>query len=214
MTAALTATALVSGEPGPAELWLLREISSVCVLRAARIGGPPEPHSAGLGPAERELLDELFDAVELRGWWAAAAVAAPLGTTADVVVRLSGHAPPEAASWAELAALDVRHGPIALGLAEGRREWIRSTVSMLGGGPALWRGAPQLAPGDTRADVLFRAHVEAARALAGLLRRYAAGETPEPRAAEREAPDPGWLDRLGAGRPSADRLLLERGLEC
>jgi folate-dependent phosphoribosylglycinamide formyltransferase PurN len=60
-----------------------------------------------------------------------------------------------------------------VGIIEDRREWISATIHVvdegIDTGTILWRGAPQLAPGDTAVMTCFRAHLEAVEALVRIL---------------------------------------------
>jgi hypothetical protein len=273
----LTVAALMSGEPGPLELWTLRTMASVSrelrvvqavqdpaltPLRLARklierhglMGGLSrsigEAVAARLDAEDRELLEELFDFDDLRDWRDRSGIIpvrvraldhaesreALSAISPDVIVQVSGgRLEPGILSLARLAALNIHHGhaphapgpwSIPWGIVEGRRDWIAAAVHVDDGvdsGPVLWRGGPQLAPGDTHVDLLFRAHLEAAKALARILDSYASGDVPPPcapaggEAAPRRAEAPGLrvrlrLLRLDRGRRA--RVLIERGIEC
>lgn len=199
---------------------------------------------------EREILEELFDFEDLRAWWTGSGIA-PVEVEAlnhaqaqaalsamppDVIVRVSGGMPASRiSSLAKFAALNIHYGRAPLihgrwsipwGILEGRREWIGATVHLIDGesetGPILWRGGPQLAPGDTHVDLFFRAHLEAADALVRLLNAYARGDIPRlcvPSAGEvstyrSSAGLREWLMLLYLDRGRRARVLLERGLEC
>ncbi len=154
----------------------------------------------------------------------------------DLMVRLSGGVlKPLILSLARIAALNIHHGQAPLirgmwsipwGIVEGRRDWIGATVHVIDDGidtgPILWRGSPQLAPGDTNVDLLFRAHLEAAEALARILDAYARGDFPSPwmpaagvsstyrsAAGLRE-----WMRFLYLDQGRRSRVLIERGIEC
>jgi methionyl-tRNA formyltransferase len=115
---------------------------------------------------------------------------------------------------------------IPWGIIEGRADWIGATVHLMDGGidtgGVLWRGSPQLAPGDTSVDLLFRAHLQAAAALAVLLERYDRGEPPSPlrrspdeRSTYRSAAGLGdWFRFLRLEKGRRARVLFERGLRC
>lgn len=255
----LTVAAVVSGEPGPAELWTLRGAARAgCELwvvpvdaepalpvgvreRLALIqGGALRAAAAALADllAEREellqapLMEELFDTAVLRAWWGGSRLEtveprALRDRRPDVLLRVSGRAPEGAA--ARLGGLEVRHpaGPLGVvwAVVRGRLEWTGAAVRLLSPGPeegpALWRGEPQLAPGDSAPDIYFRAHVMAVAALTGILRACAAGAPlPAPIAEEWPGPpagEPGlreWLRYLSLDRGRRCPALLARGLEC
>jgi hypothetical protein len=202
---------------------------------------------ARVADQERELLDELFDGDDLRAWWSgidpaplpvpalnhARARAALAALAPDVIVRVSGGLlEPGVFSQARIAALNIHHGlaplirgmwSIPWGIVEGRRDWIGATIHVIDAGidtgPVLWRGGPQLAPGDTNVDLLFRAHLEAAKALADILRVYASGERPQPlpavpAGAYRSAAGLwDWIRFLRLDRGRMAPVLLERALE-
>ena len=199
---------------------------------------------------EAELLDRLLDGRHLREWWAASGLA-PVDvpdlnhpdagrhialSEPDLIVRVSGGVLRRATfSLARLATLNIHHGrapeirgmfSILWGIVENRREWIGATVHLIDDGvdtgTVLWRGAPQLAPGDTGAHLLFRAHLEAVEALVRIVCNYAeAGQSP-PVAGAKQGPSvyrsaPGlapWLRYLRLGRGRRARVTLERALRC
>jgi len=199
---------------------------------------------------QRARLEELFDMEDLRVWWAGSrlqpievgALNAPetareLSRLApDVIVRVSGGVlKPHVLAQARVAALNIHHGraprirgmwSIPWAVIEGRADWIGATIHVMDEGidtgPILWRGAPQLCPGDTVVDLQFRAHVEAADALGRLLRLYAEGGRPRPwplpagePSVYRSSPGlGGWLSLLRLDRGRRARVLLERALEC
>lgn len=274
----LSVAALIAGEPGPLELWTLRELSRVQDIaltvvqarsaarlpRSARALALLRRHGAAVtlsrlagsfvaareAARDRALLEELLDFPELSAWWAPrAASAVPVSTLnaedsvaalraldPDVVVRVSGGVlKPEVLARARVAALNLHHGrapmirgvwSIGWGVVEGRPDWIGATVHVMDAGidtgPVLWRGSPQLAAGDTATDLLFRAHLEGARALADVVARYARGERPKPlpspppeASVYRTTPGLGaWLRYLRLERGRRSRALLERSLEC
>lgn len=236
----LSVAALVAGEPGPAELWTLRGAADagcrLCVVSLpapARLPvlGATRLLAAGVAALEGPFLRELFDYESLSAWWRSAAPprVAPEAAAADVFLNVSGAAPGELLSRARLAALEIGMpaGPLSpfWAVVEGRPEWTASFVRVYEAGAdtglVVWRGAPQLAPGDSAPDIGFRAHARAVKALTEILRRLAAGRPPvpwappvEPRPPRGEPALMDWLRylRLGAGRRA--RFLLERGLEC
>ncbi|MFI5360992.1 MAG: formyltransferase family protein [Elusimicrobiota bacterium] len=273
----LKVAALISGEPGPHELWTLRRMASAdCELSVVQATGsaalPPlqrarsliKRHGA-LGTVSRfvggavgsrmaaedgALLEELFDFDELRVWWGASglvpakvralnhaeAQATLAALSPDLIVRVTGGIlKPQIVSLARIAALNIHHGQAPLirgmwsipwGIVEGRRDWIGATIHVIDDGidtgPILWRGGPQLAPGDTHVDLFFRAHLEAADALARILKSYARGDAPQawtPGAGQdstyRSSAGLGaWIKLLYLDRGRRARVLLERGVEC
>src|SRR6202011_2340827 len=108
----------------------------------------------------------------------------------DIIVRVSGGLlRRHIFSQARLATLNIHHGQaplirglsiIAWGILENRREWIGTTIHVIDEGvdtgTVLWRGAPQLAPGDSAASLYYRAHLEGVAALARLIEEYARSE--------------------------------------
>jgi hypothetical protein len=196
----------------------------------------------------RRILDELFDVHELLEWWARSGVGtivvpslnhedsrrALARIAPDVIVRVSGGIlKPHIFSLARLATLNIHHGQapairgmwsIPWGIVAHRRDWIGATVHVIDAGidtgAVLWRGAPQLAPGDTAVQLHFRAHLEAVAALARILESYARGEPPPPwpvppdeTSTYRTAPGFwAWLRLLALGRGRRARVLVERGI--
>ena len=199
--------------------------------------------------AER-ILDELFDVRSLGEWWARCGLApvkvpqlnhpdskAALEKIApDVIVRVSGGIlKPHIFSQAKLAALNIHHGrapfirgvsSIPWGIIENRPEWIGATIHLIDKGidtgAVLWRGAPQLAPGDTDVTLHFRVHLEAVDALVRILEEYAAtGSARTSVAAAQEGSTyrsafglGAWTKFLLLGRGRSSRALLERAIEC
>jgi len=151
-------------------------------------------------------------------------------------VRVSGGVlKPHIFERARIATLNTHHGmapmirvmwSIPWGIVEGRASWIGVTIHEIDAGidtgRVLWNGTPQLAPGDTDIDLFFRSHVEAAEALANLIKIYAAGGTPPDwttassgESAYRSAPGLGARFRLRRnGRGLRAHILVERGLRC
>lgn len=184
--------------------------------------------------AEREaqiqydLLEEYCDARELRAWRREARLeradeASMLARPPDVIVRVSGRADRALYGHARSAALEVRFagGPWSVfwGIVEGKPELIAASVRRADTGRELRRTAPQLAPGDSAAGLMFRAHAQAVAALGEVLDALARGtplaELGQPAAAEREEPGlAAWLRYIGyrAGRRAP--VLLERGFAC
>ena len=196
------------------------------------------------------LLDELLDVRDLREWWMRCGIApmkapqlnhpeckAALEKIApDVIVRVSGGIlKPHIFSQAKLAALNIHHGRAPLirgvssipwGMIENRPEWIGATIHLIDQGidtgAVLWRGAPQLTPGDTDVTLHFRIHLEAVDALVRILSAYARTGTAEPCAppvAEastyRSAFGLGaWARFLFLDRGRRARVLIERAIEC
>jgi|CXWL01.1.fsa_nt_gi hypothetical protein len=159
----LKLSAAISLNPAPHELWTLRHMSFVaCDLSVAYEA------QAGillLGAGGAAALDEYFDCDDLRAWWARSAITATTDSSAqDVVVRILGGKPgPRALPRPRIAALTVRHGKGSACIVDEGADSQR----------VLWRGAPQLAPGDASLDLFFRAHLEATKALVQILRTYA-----------------------------------------
>jgi hypothetical protein len=199
---------------------------------------------------DRQILNELFDVRDLTEWWKRCGIT-PVKVPAlnheqsrgalsriepDVIVRVSGGIlRPHIFSLARFAALNLHHGraPLIRGMwsipwaiLEGRGDWIGATVHVvdegIDTGPILWRGGPQLAPGDTTVDLLFRTHLEAVDALVEILRVYARGGTPRawlPPAGETSTYRSAaglweWVKLLHLGRGRRARALIERGVEC
>jgi len=198
----------------------------------------------------QQILDQLFDVNDLRRWWVRSGIvpfrvphlnhlysqAALEKIAPDIIVRVSGGLLKRRIfSQARLATLNIHHGQtplirglsnIAWGILENRREWIGATIHVIDEGvdtgTVLWRGAPQLAPGDTAASLYFRAHLEGVAALVRTLEAYASNEAPpfcEPLRREpsdyRSAFDLGaWLKFLFLGRGRWARVLVERAIEC
>jgi len=200
---------------------------------------------------DRELLDELFDLPALTEWWERSGIV-PVPVRAlnhaeaqavlseikpDVIVRVSGGIlKPHIFSLARLVTINIHHGQAPLirgmwsipwGIVEGRGDWIGATVHVIDAGidtgTILWRGGPQLAPGDTTVDLLFRTHLEAVAALVEILQKYAAGDetlrawSPPPGeiSVYRSAAALGdWLKLLWLGRGRRAPVLISRGIEC
>ena len=197
-----------------------------------------------------QVLDELFDVQSLREWWAQCGLApvrvpqlnhpdckAAIEKIApDVIVRVSGGIlKPHIFSQAKLAALNIHHGRAPLirgvsstpwGIIENRPEWIGATIHLIDKGidtgAVLWRGAPQLTPGDTDVTLHFRIHLEAVDALVRILEEYAATGSARARvAATHEASTyrsafglGAWTKFLLLRRGRSSRVLLERAIEC
>ena len=110
----------------------------------------------------------------------------------DIIVRVSGGVLRRRIfAEARVAALNIHHGmaprirgmwSIPWGIVEGRRDWIGATVHEIDDGidtgRVFWRGAPQVAPGDTATTLFFRAHLEAVEALTQTIRGFASGRQP------------------------------------
>jgi formyl transferase-like protein len=169
-------------------------------LLAARTIGVWQQH------IELPRMHHLLDGEYLKEWWRnsgikaievphlnhaeARAVIARLQP--DIMVRVSGGVlRRETFSLARIVTLNIHHGlaprirgmwSIPWGIVEGRRDWIGATIHEIDDGidtgRILWRGSPQLAPGDTGTTLLFRAHLEAVEALVTAIRQYAAGTAP------------------------------------
>jgi methionyl-tRNA formyltransferase len=198
----------------------------------------------------RQLLDQLFDVRDLRRWWVRSGIrpfkvphlnhlysrAALEKIQPDVIVRVSGGLlKRHIFSQARLATLNIHHGQaplirglsnIAWGILENRREWIGTTIHVIDEGvdtgTVLWRGAPQLAPGDTAASLYYRAHLEGVAALVRILEEYARSEAPPLWELSRREPSnyrsafdlAAWLKFLFLGRGRRARVLIERAIEC
>jgi hypothetical protein len=199
---------------------------------------------------DRPLLDGLFDLEALTDWWQnsgivpvpvkalnhAEAQAALSEIKPDIIVRVSGGIlKPHIFSLARLITINIHHGQAPLirgmwsipwGILEGRSDWIGATVHVIDAGidtgAILWRGGPQLAPGDTTVDLLFRTHLEAVAALTEVLKKYAAGDetlhawTPPPGEVSvyRSAANLGdWLKLLWMGRGRRAPVLISKGIE-
>lgn len=198
----------------------------------------------------QHILDELFDVEELRQWWKSAGIRViPVSTLnheesrraltqvgPDILVRVSGgFLHPHIFSLAKMAALNIHHGQapairgmwsIPWGIVEGKSDWIGATVHLIDKGidtgTVLWRGCPQLAPGDTTVDLFFRTHLLAADALAVVVEAYSKGERPTSLVTSANQPStyrsaPGlwdWLKLLYLGQGSRAPVLLEKALRC
>jgi hypothetical protein len=197
----------------------------------------------------RRELASLFDEERLHEWWRRSGIPvmpvpylnhpatceALSAVKAEIVVRLSGGVLKKAIfGGARIAALNIHHGMAPLirgmwsipwGLVERRAEWVGATVHQIDDGidtgPVLWRGSPQLAPGDTATTVFFRVHLEAVEALVAAIGAFARGETPDPvltspdqPSVYRSAPGLGaWTRFLWLGEGRRAPLLLERALK-
>ena len=156
----------------------------------------------------QQILDQLFDVSDLRAWWVRSGIvpfrvphlnhpysrAALEKIAPDIIVRVSGGILKRRIfSQARLATLNIHHGQapfirgltnIAWGILENRREWIGATIHVIDEGvdtgTVLWRGAPQMAPGDTAVTLYFRAHLDGVAALVRILDEYAKSEAPPP----------------------------------
>jgi hypothetical protein len=200
----------------------------------------------------RELrhLDRLFDGEHLREWWDGCGIepivvphlnhekahAALAALQPDIVVRVSGGLLKRPTfGQARVAALNIHHGvaprirgmwSIPWGIVEGRPDWIGATLHVIDDGidtgRVLWRGSPQIAPGDTATTLFFRAHLEAVDALVSVVRIMAQGGAPSWRAPlEREpsvyrsAPGLGdWMRFLALREGKRARVTLEGALKC
>jgi hypothetical protein len=198
----------------------------------------------------QRILDQLLDVGHLREWWVRSGIvpfevphlnhlysrAALEKIQPDVIVRVSGGLlKRHIFSQAGLVTLNIHHGQaplirglsnIAWGIVENRREWIGTTIHVIDEGvdtgTVLWRGAPQLAPGDTAASLYFRAHLEGVAALVRILEEYARSEAPPPwELPRREISNyrsafdlAAWVKFLALGRGRRARVLIERAVEC
>ncbi len=158
----LKVAAVISADPGPHELWTLRHLSFVaCELSVARQAPAADPPVAA---DDRAALDEYFDCDDLRAWWARSEIATASEAAQDVVVRIfDGKPGPWVMPRPTVAALTMRHEKNSVCIIDEGIDQAR----------ILWRGAPQLAPGDASLDIFFRAHLEATRALVQIVKTYA-----------------------------------------
>ncbi len=237
--------------PGGVPRWkrarrLVREhglLSTVSRVVGGRIGTRVENR-------EERILDELFDFANLAEWWKQSGIvpirvptlnhadceAALSKIAPDIAVRVSGGMlKPRIFRIARMATLNIHHGqaPLIRGMwsipwaiVETRRDWIGATVHVIDEGidtgTILWRGGPQIAPGDTNVSLFFRTHLQAVDALSQIIGVYASGRTPEPwvpPAGEistyRSAPGVyAWLKYLCLGEGRWARVTIERGLRC
>jgi methionyl-tRNA formyltransferase len=199
---------------------------------------------------ELEDMERLFDGEHLREWWAhcgispitvphlnheyARSVIAALEP--DIIVRVSGGIlKREVFGLACTAALNIHHGvaprirgmwSIPWGIVEGRTDWIGATVHLIDDGIdtgcVLWRGSPQIAPGDTATELFFRAHLEAVEALVRVIEIYTRGDKPSTHAkpeAEasvyRSAPGlAAWIRFLYLLRGRRSPAILAGALKC
>jgi hypothetical protein len=226
---------------------LIREHGAIAV--ASRVLGAK---LIGSFHERRELryLERLFDGEHLREWWDGCGIEpivvphlnhqkAHLAIAAlqpDIIVRVSGGMLKRATfGQARIAALNIHHGvaprirgmwSIPWGIVEGRRDWIGATLHEIDDGidtgRVLWRGSPQIAPGDTGSKLFFRAHLEVVDALVQVLRIIARGEVPTWRAPQepetsvyRSAPGLGaWMRFLALREGKLSPMTFERALKC
>jgi folate-dependent phosphoribosylglycinamide formyltransferase PurN len=155
---------------------------------------------------ELQSMHRLLDGEYLEEWWCnsgiepievphlnhADARAVITRLQPDIIVRVGGEMlKRETVSLARIATLNIHHGlgprirgtwSIPWGIIEGRCDWIGATVHEIedgiDSGRILWRGSPQLAPGDSGTTLLFRVHLEAVDALVTAIRHYATGAMP------------------------------------
>jgi hypothetical protein len=162
----------------------------------------------GLWQDRKELqrLDQLLDGEYLREWWRGSGIqaievphlnhadarSAITRLQPDIIVRVSGGVlKRDIFSLARIVTLNIHHGlaprirgmwSIPWGIVEGRCDWIGATVHEIDDGidtgRILWRGSPQLAPGDTGTTLFLRVHLEAIEALVTAIRHYATGTAP------------------------------------
>jgi Formyl transferase len=195
-------------------------------------------------------LELLLDGNRLRAWWRGSGLrvievpylnhddtrAALLNLAPDLVIRVSGGVlSKKIFSVARLGTINIHHGiapmirgvwSIAWGLIENRKEWIGATVHFIDEGidtgNVLWRGSPQICPGDTGVTLFFRAHLRAVSALARVVSQFAAGRTPKtiqiPAAEEsvyRTVPElPHWLRYTLMRRGRDADVVLRQAIEC
>lgn len=197
-----------------------------------------------------EQLDQLLDGEHLREWWSGSGIvpvdvphlnhgdarSTIAALQPDIMVRVSGGIlKRETFALARLATLNIHHGcapqirgmwSIPWGIVEGRCDWIGATVHVIDDGidtgRILWRGGPQLAPGDTGDKLFFRAHLEAVAALVRVINSYAEGAVPSAWPSDDVGPSvyrsaPGlwaWWQYLRLSRGKRARVILERALKC
>lgn len=197
-----------------------------------------------------QRLDQLLDGEHLREWWQSSGItpvhvphlnhadarSAIESLQPDIMVRVSGGIlKRETFSLAQHSTLNIHHGQaphirgmwsIPWGIVEGRPEWIGATVHVIDDGidtgRVLWRGTPQLAPGDTGDELFFRAHLEAVDALVRVILDYPQGTAPTALQTGAQGPSvyrsaPGLRPslrylRLGRGRRAP--FILERAVKC
>jgi Formyl transferase len=219
------------------------------LLRTASrlLGGPIGSRVAA---KNRKILDELFDVRALEDWWNHSDIRPCNVPTLnhpdsrclleklapDIIIRVSGGIlRPHIFSLAKIATLNIHHGQAPLirgmwsipwGIIEGRPDWIGATVHVIDEGidtgTVLWRGGPQLSPGDTYVDLLFRTHLEVVSALVQILNIYALGETPRPwtclpneTSAYRSAPGLWeWIKFLRLDQGRRAQVLIRKGIKC
>jgi len=198
---------------------------------------------------QREL-DLLFHRSSLSQWWSECGLrtirvpslnhdntrAELLRLKPDLIVRVSGGVlNKKIFSVPRLATLNIHHGvapkirgvwSIPWALIEDRKDWIGATVHFIDEGidtgGVLWRGSPQLAPGDTGVTLFFRAHLEAVDALVRVVRQYVAQGTPRPIAVSpreesvyRTVPGlPHWLRYAFLQRGRETETVLREAIEC
>ncbi len=190
-------------------------------------------------------LDRLFDAAPLRDWLAQSGiVVTEVATLAesemrhvlaevvpDVIVSLAGLEPVRAlaplARRATLAlalataAADAERLTILRGIIEGHAAWVGASIHALDDGGAtprlVWRARPQLAPGDSGDEVVFRAQVEAVTGLLALLDGYAQNRRPATVAQNgTDVAGPGlwtWTRYVVSGRGRTALPACERALQ-
>src|SRR5579871_6443023 len=198
---------------------------------------------------ERDL-DLLFDGNALRTWWRSSGLrvidvphlnhddtrATLMSLEPDLLVRVSGGVlSKKIFNVPRLATLNIHHGmaPMIRGvwsipwaLIENRKEWIGATVHFIDEGidtgKVLWRGQPQIAPGDTGVTLFLRAHLQAVTALGHVVRQFAAGRTPQTLnippgedSVYRTVPElTHWLRYTLLGCGEAAELVLREAIEC
>ncbi len=209
-------------------------------LAASRFIAPREERK------KSRQLDLLLDGDHLREWWRASGIN-PIDVPhlnhadarsviaklrPDVMVRVSGGILYRRTfSLARITTLNIHHGvaprirgmwSISWGIIEGRDDWIGATLHEIDDGidtgRVLWRGSPQLAPGDTGITLLFRIHLEAIEALIRVIRQYQKGEPPtswpcddQGQSDYRSAPDMwAWLRYIYLGRGKRAPIIFER----
>jgi hypothetical protein len=212
--------------------------------RATQLGGLTELIAARELRRQDAELERLFDGPPLRDWFGRSGIGATeVASLADdatratiarlapeVLVSLVGLEPVRhLAALARHATLGVALGDAAAcaerqtivrGIVEGYAEWVGANIHAIEHGRAAshlaWRARPQLAPGDSGAEVVFRAQVEAVQGLLELLDAYARGMQPaSPECDAERAAAPRlwtWLRYVASGRGRAANSTCERAL--
>lgn len=191
---------------------------------------------------QQHYLDRLFGVRALKAWWGRAGVGmqtveagdvAGLRTTlAQAVVVTFDAAAGSVDLPAQSARLRLAVGDTAAaaerwrlvwGVVSGRREYFEARIHAVDVPGAaervVWRGTPQISPGDTGDLILFRMQIEAVQHLLRLVATYASGAVPATCAGAGETapapPAPGvraWVSYVALGRGRRARVTYERAL--